>query len=96
MDPDLLVDRQVQFLASQVKVGMVCKVCDGVLVAGHVVIDAECIVICQGVADTDIGIARVVLVAVRAKEGKGDLRSFLCFGNLCIPRSGYARRSGPL
>ena len=64
---------------------MVCKVCDGVLVAGHVVIDAECIVICQGVADTDIGIARVVLVAVRAKEGKGDLRSFLCFGNLCIP-----------
>ena len=41
----------------------------------HLISDPDCVILCQSIADTDIRVARIVLISVRAEQGKGDFCS---------------------
>ena len=75
VNPDFLIQCGSGSLTGQVKISMVGEVCDRVLIAGHVIIDPDCVILCQSIADTDIRVARIVLISVRTEQGKGDFCS---------------------
>ena len=72
-------------MACQIEISVVGKVRDGIFIASHVIVNADLIIVGQGVADTNVGIARVILVTIRAEQGKGNLCAILCFADLRIP-----------
>ena len=70
IDRELVVEDSARTVAGQVEVGMARQVDHRRLVGGRRVVDAEFILVVQGVGHLDVEVAGIALVAVRAQIGE--------------------------
>ena len=65
-------------MSRQVKIAVVGEIGNRILIADHMIIQHKTVLICQGIAHRDPGIARISLVAVRALQIKVQPAACLC------------------